>query len=315
MTPYTPGAMTGTVYPGGPAMLRQILKLAAALTLAACQLTAPPPPKQAAAPLRLAAWNMEHLTAEPGAGCMPRDEAGLDLVSDYIARVDADIWLLQEVDGEAALARVFGEGWTFHVEDRAPAGEYPLCRGREDGARLRAQNTAIAVRRGIQHERLPDLSALDLAGDRRTRYGVAITLPGAQPTDIMSVHLASGCFAGDTSDRCPALFAQAHVLEDWIDTRSEAGHAVVVGGDFNRRLETAADPVWTGLNDGVPGSLHIAGAGTGPSCNPQYSDFIDFLVLNAAALAGKRAGSFRETLYDPGDQPSDHCPISMELMP
>ncbi|AXE63958.1 hypothetical protein BBF93_06790 [Hyphomonas sp. CACIAM 19H1] len=296
-------------------MLKFLSGLSAALLICACQISAPRATEQEAPPLRLAAWNMEHLTAEPGAGCMPRDEAGLDLVADYITRVDADIWLLQEVDGEAALARVFGEGWTFHVEDRGPAGDYPLCRGREDGARLRAQNTAIAVRDGILHERLPDLSALDLAGDRRTRYGVAINLPGAQPVDILSVHLASGCFAGESSDRCPALFAQAQVLEDWIDTRSAAGHAVIVGGDFNRRLETAGDPVWARLNDGVPTGLHIAGAGTGPSCNPRYTDFIDFLVLNDAAFAGKRAGSFRETTYDPGDQPSDHCPISVELAP
>lgn len=289
--------------------------LSAALLICACQLSAPRAPEQEVPPLRLAAWNMEHLTAEPGAGCMPRDEAGLDLLSDYIARVNADIWLLQEVDGAAALARVFGDGWVFHVEDRAPAGDYPLCRGRKDGARLRAQNTAIAVRSSIQHERLPDFTMLDLTGDRRTRYGVAITLPGETPIDIMSVHLTSGCFAGDVSDRCPALFDQAEVLENWIDTRSEAGHAVVVGGDFNRRLETTGDPVWTGLNDGIPGRLHIAGAGTGPSCNPQYSDFIDFLVFNDTTLARKRPGSFRETTYDPGDQPSDHCPISVELLP
>lgn len=295
-------------------MLKFLSGLSAALLISACQLSAPPAPAPQPAPLRIAAWNLEHLTAEPGAGCMPRDEAGLDLVSDYIARVDADIWLLQEVDGEAALARVFGEGWVFHVEDRAPAGEYPLCRGREDGARLRAQNTAIAVRAGIAHERLPDLTALDLAGDRRTRYGVAVTLPGPTPVDIMSVHLTSGCFAGDTSDRCPALFNQAGVLEDWIDDRSADGRGVIVGGDFNRRLETAGDPVWAGLNDGAPSGLHIAGAGQGPACNPQYTDFIDFLVLNDAAFAGKVPGSFRETTYDTPEKPSDHCPVSMDIL-
>lgn len=293
-------------------MFKFLTGLSAALLISACQLSAPPTPQPE--PLRVAAWNLEHLTAEPGAGCMPRDEAGLELVSDYIDRVDADIWLLQEVDGEAALARVFGEGWVFHVEDRGRAGEYPLCRGREDGARLRAQNTAIAVRAGIAHERLPDLTALDLAGDRRTRYGVAITLPGDTPVDIMSVHLTSGCFAGDTSDRCPALFDQAAVLEDWIDARSAGGRGVIVGGDFNRRLETAGDPVWAGLNDGVPSALNIAGAGQGPACNPQYTDFIDFLVLNDAAQASKVHGSFRETTYDTPEKPSDHCPVSLDIL-
>jgi len=294
-------------------MFQRLLFLTAALLLSACQLSAPAPPEQT--PLRIAAWNIEHLTAVTGAGCAPRDEAALDLVAAYIDRVDADIWLLQEVDGEAALARVFGEGWTFHVETREAAGDYPLCRGREDGSRLRAQNTAIAVREGIAHDRLPDLTALDLTVERRTRYGVGITLPGTVPTDILSVHLASGCAAGDTAGSCPTLIGQAGVLETWMDDRSAAGRAVIAGGDFNRRLEADGDPVWAGLNDGTPASLHIAGAGTGPACNPRYTEFIDFLVLNDRARARKVEGSFRETTYDTPARPSDHCPVSITIRP
>ncbi|KCZ93117.1 endonuclease/exonuclease/phosphatase family protein [Hyphomonas hirschiana VP5] len=294
-------------------MFYRILVLATALLVSACQTPAPPPADQEAGPLRIAAWNTEHLTAVSGAGCFPRDEAALDLIADYITRVDADIWLLQEVDGDGALARVFGDGWTFHVEQRAGGETYPLCRGRDDGTRLRAQNTAIAVRDGITHDRLPDLAALDLTGEGRTRYGVAITLPGPVPTDIMSVHLTSGCFSGDTSVRCPALFDQADVLEAWIDQRSAAGRAVIVGGDFNRRLEAEDDPVWTGLNDGTPAGLHIAGAGTGPSCDPRYREFIDFLLLSDTALTRMVAGSFRETTYDTPARPSDHCPISLSI--
>lgn len=296
-------------------MRHRYIVLAATLLVSACQLSAPPVTEHVPAPLRIAAWNIEHLTATPGAGCLPRDESALDLVADYVTRVDADIWLLQEVDGQAALARVFGDGWTFHVEARQAARDYPLCHGREDGSRLRAQNTAIAVREGIAHERLPDLVALDVTGEGRTRYGVVITLPGPAPTDVMSVHLTSGCFAGDRSDRCPALFDQVGVLETWIDARSTGGHAVIVGGDFNRRLETAGDPVWADLNDGDPAGLHIAGAGSGPACSPRYTEFIDFLLLNDAARARKVTGSFRETTYDTPTRPSDHCPISVRITP
>ncbi len=294
-------------------MFHRLALLAAALLLSACQISGPPTAEQP--PVRIAAWNIEHLTEVSGAGCAPRDEAGLDLVADYISRVDADIWLLQEIDGEAALTRVFGEGWTFHVETREAAGEYPLCWGSEDGSRLRAQNTVIAVRDGIAHERLPDLTALDLTGERRTRYGVGISLPGPVPTDILNVHLASGCAAGDTAQSCATLVGQAEVLESWVDERSASGRAVIVGGDFNRRLEAEGDPVWAGLNDGAPASLHIAGAGTGPACNPRYTEFIDFLVLNDAAWARKVEGSFRETTYDTPQRPSDHCPVSISIRP
>lgn len=294
--------------------MRHLLpSIAAAFLLAACQIGAPASPEPAPAALRIAAWNIEHLTAVTGAGCMPRSEAELDLVADYIRQIDADIWLLQEIDGEAALARVFGDGWTFHVETREPAVEYPLCRGRQDGSRLRAQNTAIAVRDGIAHERLADYSELDVAGTGRTRYGTAISLPGEVPTDIMSVHLASGCFTGGGSDVCPLLFDQAALLESWIDARSAAGRAVIIGGDFNRRLEISGDTVWAGLNDGEPSGLHIAGAGTGPGCNPRDTEFIDFLVMNDEAKARKRAGSFRETTFSANERPSDHCPIAIDL--
>ncbi len=297
-------------------MTRLALIAAAGFLLSACGGAADTaPPAREDGTLRITSWNIEHLTAELGAGCAPRDEAGLDLVADYIARVDADIWLLQEIDGAAALERVFGDGWTFHVEERVASGEYPLCRGRDDGTRLRAQNTAIAIRDGIAHNRLPDLADLDVNGSGRMRHGVAVTIFDDEPIDIMSVHLASGCHEGDTSNVCPTLFGQADVLESWIDTRSAMGRAVIVGGDFNRRFEIEGDQVWDGLNDGVPYPLHIAGPGIRPSCDPRYGEFIDFLVLNDHARGRKIEGSFFETAFREAreSRPSDHCPISMEL--
>lgn len=287
-----------------------VLALAAA---SSCTTKVPDPPQPD--PIRIAAWNTEHLTAAEGGGCRPRDAAALDRVAEEIRRVDADVWLLQEVDGEAALQRVFGEGWTFYVEGRAPAGDYPPCRGREDGSRLRAQNTAVAIRSGLAHQRLPDLAALDTEGDLRTRYGVAVRIEGDTPLDVMSVHLASGCFSGSGAERCPALFSQLQVAEDWIDAATASGRAVLVGGDFNRRLEAEGDLAWAGLNDGTPSALHIAGAGTGPECDPQYTAFIDFLVLNDAAKAQMLAGSFQEIAGERAGRPSDHCPISIELVP
>ncbi|HCY54833.1 MAG TPA: endonuclease/exonuclease/phosphatase [Oceanicaulis sp.] len=284
-----------------------------ALLLTACGQDGARAPERASDTLRVAAWNIEHLTAETGAGCAPRDEAALDLVADYIAAVDADVWLLQEIDGEAALERVFGEGWSFHVEEREAVGEYPLCRGRDDGSRLRAQNTAVAVRDGVAHSRIPDLDALDVAGAGRMRHGVAVTVFDNEPIDLMSLHLASGCHEGEESNVCPTLFSQIEVLEGWIDTRSAMGRAVIVGGDFNRRLELDADLVWSELNDGDPYPLHVAGPGIRPQCDPRYGEFIDFLILNNHAQGRKIQGSFHETTYGRGDRPSDHCPILIDL--
>lgn len=57
--------------------------------------------------LRIASWNIEHFVADTDRGCRPRSEADFQRVRDVIAQVDADIWLLQEIEGEPALARVF----------------------------------------------------------------------------------------------------------------------------------------------------------------------------------------------------------------
>ncbi|GGH04546.1 hydrolase [Glycocaulis albus] len=285
-----------------------------ALSLAACDAGSPTPSAGPAEGVRIASWNIEHLAAENGHGCAPRDDEGYARVAAVIDDIDADIWLLQEVENEVALARVFNpDEWTFHIEAR-PAGaadDYPLCRGRYDGTRLTMQATAIAVRNGIEHQPLPALQALDVEGNDRLRWGVAITLPGETPTDIMSVHLKSGCFSGSDASACPVLLDQVPVLESWIDERSAAGRAVIVGGDFNRRLETDGDAVWLDLNDGNPAPLAIAGAGIGPRCNPRYREFIDFIVFNEAAGRSKVEGSFFETTFSgPRDtHPSDHCPI------
>jgi len=132
---------------------------------------------QTADTLQIAAWNIEHLAAEPGLGCEPRDEAGYRLISEVIDQVDADIWLLQEIESEDALARVFDPpAWTFHVENRPDTGSGPLCRGRDDGMRLRMQRSAAVVQNNIEHERGSDLDALDVDGRGFLRHGVAVTL-------------------------------------------------------------------------------------------------------------------------------------------
>jgi len=266
-------------------------------------------------PITVAAWNIAHLAGEPGQGCVPRDAAGYQIVADTIDAVGADVWLLQEIENEAALARVFDpEEWTFHVEARADTGPGPECRGRDDGSRLQMQRTAIVVRNDIEHSRGPDLAALDVDGRGRLRHGVTVTIEvDGDVLDLLSVHLKSGCFFGDTRDACTTLFRQVPVLEAWIDERSEAGRAVLVGGDFNRRLEGAGDAVWRDLADGDPAALGIAGEGIGPECDPRYRQFIDFLVMNEDASASVDPGSFNETTYGDGARPSDHCPISVVI--
>lgn len=292
-----------------------LASLSAALVGCTAEPYQPTVPSGQDEPLRIAAWNIEHLAAEPGQGCEPRTPEGYELVSEIISQVDADIWLLQEIENEQALQRVFGEsGWVFHVEERPDTGPGPECWGRDDGARLRMQRTAIAIREGIEHTRGDDLTALDVGGRGFLRHGVNISVQHqGEPVDIMSVHLKSGCFSGDDSDDCPRLFAQVPVLEEWIDQQSASGRAVIVGGDFNRRLAVAGDSVWSDLNDGDPVALSIAGEGSAPECDPRYSEYIDFLMVNETAEQRVVEGSFEETTFAEDRRASDHCPVAVQL--
>lgn len=289
---------------------------AAATVFSACSGTTSPVAETTQSDgLRIAAWNIEHLASEPSLGCEPRDEAGYDLVAEVIDDVDADIWLLQEIEDEEALARVFGaDDWTFHVEERPDTGSKPECWGRDDGNRLRMQRTAIVVRDGIEHTRNADLASLDIGGRGFLRHGVNVTINhNNEEIDLLSVHLKSGCFTGDGSDDCPTLFDQVSILEDWIDDKSEEGRNAIVAGDFNRRLELPDDTVWTDLNDGDPMGLTIAGEGITPTCDPRYTQFIDFIVMNENAAEMMLDGSFLETTFEESRRASDHCPISITL--
>lgn len=266
-------------------------------------------------PIRIAAWNVEHLADEDGEGCRARQADNYAVLRTYIRNIDADVWLLQEVENTAALERIFDGRWTLYVDDREiPNRGWPPCY-QNNGRRLGMQRTAIAIRSGLSHTRLPDIDQLDVNGYGGLRPAVRVRLELEPPVELLSVHLKSGCHSGTTRDDCPILFEQLRVLEDWLDQRSLEGHAVIVGGDFNRRMEQADDIFWADLNDGDPTPLHIAGDGEGPRCDPRYREFIDFFVLNDQAWNRYRQSSFTEHTFDAGidPRPSDHCALVIEF--
>ena len=129
---------------------------------------------------------------------------------------------------------------------------------------------------------------------------------------LLSVHLKSGCSAGDRNDACPVLFQQVPVMERWIDGRAAEGMRFAVLGDFNRRLVMPGDAVWADWDDGVPANADLARASGDQSarCNPRYKDFIDYIVLDRRAGADVLA--FEEKTFS-ADALSDHCAIKVQL--
>lgn len=270
--------------------------------------------RMAAGTWKIASWNLEHLAESDGLGCRPRTEADYAALRAYAERLDADVIAFQEVENEAAAARVFPESaYTIVMSARPPSGRTGYCeRDASDGPMIREQKVGYAVRKGIAFERNADFSGLAL-GDPDLRWGVDITLAGQQPLRLLAVHLKSGCSAGSEKEPCPILFEQVPELVQWIAARRQEGVAFAVLGDFNRRLALAGDTVWKDLNQGAP--LVDAAEGQASRCLERYPDFIDHIVLDAAAAARRVPASFEQFDYGVAevDHPSDHCPISVRV--
>ncbi len=215
-----------------------------ALLLASCATPpargpAPAAAGQAASSLRIATWNMEHLAELDGVGCRPRTEADYVQMRDYVAKVDADVFAMEEVESAAAAARVFTpDKYDIYFSTRPASGRSGECRG-EPGLHIRNQGVGFAVRKGLQVQRNPDLAVLAL-GDPNLRWGVDITVRNGagQPLRLLGVHLKSGCFdKADPTPTCSTVFKQADVLKWWVAER-EADPSVpyLILGDWNRRL-------------------------------------------------------------------------------
>lgn len=152
--------------------------------------------------------------------------------------LDADVLLLQEAGGAAAVAQLL------------PAGRYRIYT--TEGAARTALHLAVAVKIDVP-QIAPPTPYLPLAVTVGTRYGPRQLRPGLQfavsvrgvRVDVLAVHLKSGCRndAIDTprggarrSDDCAQLRQQVPAVQAWVDARRRSGTPFIVAGDFNRNL-------------------------------------------------------------------------------
>lgn len=266
-------------------------------------------------PLKIATWNMEFLAEKDDTGCQPRKPADYVAMRKVVEAIDADVIAFQEVENEAAAARVFDPSrYTILIEQR-PGEASGSCGGKNGVQAFIRQAVGFAVRKGIGIARNPDLTALSL-GNPQLRSGVDIrvTAKGHQPLRLLAVHLKSGCFQGDRAAACSVLQQQVPVLEQWIDAAANGPDRFIILGDWNRRLGEPNDAVWVELDDAEPtnADLRLADEGVKPRCDPRYTAFIDHIVLDRRASAD--LGGFIETTYPVGTKHlSDHCPVTVRL--
>ena len=259
--------------------------------------------------ISVATWNIQYLSERGDRKRTPEDYTRLRRIAESL---EADVIALQEVDDDF-VGKVFDPD-TYHLE----------LSGRKS-----ALKTGLAIRRGVQYERKADVTALDVGG---LRYGTCIELQvGPHRIDVLSIHLKSGCFSHKEDERsaaenasqrlrtaCRKLTEQAPILEDWIDKRLQAGRALLVLGDFNRRLTLENDRVWRQMADGEPGPITLATVHTKPRCwDGYYREFIDHILVGpqtAQWLSSFQEVVFSEAATQEGravweERLSDHCPL------
>ena len=227
---------------------------------------APVPGIAADRTLTLATWNIEHLAADDGKGCRPRDASQYEDLRKYLNRTRADVVAFQEVENLSAAKRIFPVAdYDIHISER-PSREFAACSNSANDRLM--QRTGFAVRKdmserlGLRAVRQPDVTELEAAYGSGRR-GVYLLLEHVDegnkvatgaPLHLLSIHLKSGCWyqavEGNNLNPCDILNKQIDVLSAWINTRARSGQNFIIAGDFNRQLDQLSDAVWLRLEAG-----------------------------------------------------------------
>jgi endonuclease/exonuclease/phosphatase family metal-dependent hydrolase len=288
--------------------------------------------------VRVGSWNIANLHAVEGQAPEGRDFAARRDTPHYVRLqqlandIGFDVVALQEIHSVDAAHRVF------------PASDWQVCfeNGRKTADLSRPVNertaiyTAVAVRKSrfdaIECFEAPELAILHREDDgvlRLVRGGTGTRVKkGDTVLTVLSVHLKSACSTQTinppTQGHCETLGKQIPILNKWIDDASAKGPAVIVAGDFNRRLGDT-EQFWPAVDDKIPSSLDLFRVPFGSDNDAAHDCVdrpiqIDHMIFPKEVFQGASktphyvAGSFRR-LPIPGatkkerELLSDHCPI------
>ena len=306
--------------------------IAGRLVLALLLIAAPTAVLAADRTLTLAAWNIEHLAAEDGKGCRPRDAAEYEAIGRYLDRANADIIAFQEVENLRAAERVFpASKYDVHISQR-PSRKFPECYDITNDRLM--QRTGFAVRKdvarrlGLRAVRQPDVRELQGARDSG-RWGVHLVLeqvdggsagsmPARPPLHLLSIHLKSRCTyqaitGKKTRPDCVILHGQVDALSAWINARARLQQDFIIAGDFNRQLDQLSDEVWVRLESGGRSGPYVdlekalQGVEHPQPHNRKYPYAIDHIIYNQAVDSLLHEA---EAFFDVGaGNYSDHLPV------
>ncbi|MCG0993757.1 endonuclease/exonuclease/phosphatase family protein [Acetobacter indonesiensis] len=265
---------------------------------------------QAAAPLKIATWNMDWLldATAPSSLTAPSDiphrtASDFAKLAAYAQHLNADIIGFQEVDSLETAARIF------------PASTYQIFLTQDPII----QHTGVAVRRGLRITLNPDVTSLTIGSGSAShplRSGLDATLYyGATKVRLLVVHLKTGCWDNPPTDRghsCPILVQQFSALQQWVADRQKQRENFIIMGDFNRRM-TRDDPFFGRLSHIAP--LDLTTAGWASPCE-KGTYFIDHILLGGNSIDWKIPQSLHVLTYNRQETStlSDHCAVSVKLL-
>ncbi len=306
------------------------------------------PPAIMVEKLSLASWNIEwlmtpatYLSLKPGCDkvkqpasnernfpCTPgrppivqRKAKDFDALAGFASQLQADVVALQEVDGPAAGAMVFRQGWKL---DCFVSRQHP-------------QKVGFAIRDGIPYRCNPELISLDFDGKSRAGADITIYPDSPNAVRLLSIHLKSGCFTGPLTGGnavCSTLRKQVVALEKWVDARAAEGVAFALLGDFNRRLEidsqfpagndeSAPTSLFAAISDGMPQGAKFTRATEGQieqKCSPNDRNPpspIDNILLSEKLFPANKMLNFKRITYTNYQIAkfalSDHCPLQVDF--
>ncbi|XOV78102.1 MAG: endonuclease/exonuclease/phosphatase family protein [Aestuariibacter sp.] len=264
--------------------------------------------------MKVATWNAEHFAFPIDAGCKPRTDAEITAMQDYAKSLDAKIIALQEVASEQALRLIFPEDkWQLVLSERPDSPTYEC---RESGFTSTQQKVAFAIDKSVELLKVTnnDDLGLDIPG---LRYGLVVTVETPiGVTDVLNVHMKSGCFVDDFSqsdkEACLVLAKQIPLLEQWVAKREEGGKPYIILGDFNHRLSAPYNRLTRILNRHSSLNIttkHLIG------CHPRYPALIDHIIVGGtnSDFISRSAQTHHYDDMNEKAMLSDHCAVSVSL--
>lgn len=262
--------------------------------------------------LTVVSWNIQWFPGRSPTATEAEQEAHIAGVGDYLATLDADILLLQEIGGRANLEAALSslDGYEVHVVSNFFVGSQPSRQQLAIVSKLSA-DTAFAQRFAVAED--PD-------GARPPRgfAFAALELPGGEILLCYSLHLKSNVSGTAEENKAvreeSARQVMAHQAEMEVLYAGRPGIRTVVGGDFNtlltqaeyteeQTLEIIKDEGFHWTWEGVPFSQRITWPGRGSFGDANF----DHILTRGLGTPVARV------LGQPSPNVSDHNPVEVTV--